>query len=261
MPSATAQARGRSRAPAASCPRRRSRRRRTSPPARVTVMSGCRPKPSCGASTSSPVAPEQCPTSGPGSIARRGGRDLRVGDAEQHDVGARAGVAAAVRSRRPAVRKPGRGQGGRPPRWRSSLASDVGSSPRIGVPVTCDVDKAYPLGPTELRRLRLRRPSAAAAVGLRLDRAAFEAGAPGGAQGRLPPGAGLHPLPAARRDPHHRRLRLGQRRRRPDVRRRGAGQERGRAGAALRRAGRQAARQAARGDRPASAATSSSATR
>ena len=57
---------------------------------------------------------------------------------------------------------------------------------------------------------------------LRLDRAAFEAGAPGGAQGRLPPGAGLHPLPAARRDPHHGGLRLGQRRRRPDVRRRGA---------------------------------------
>ena len=38
-------------------------------PARVTVMSGCSPKASCGASTSSPVAPEQCPTSGPGAIA------------------------------------------------------------------------------------------------------------------------------------------------------------------------------------------------
>ena len=31
------------------------------------------------------------------------------------------------------------------------------------MPVTCDVHKAYPLGPTELRRLRLLRPSPAAA--------------------------------------------------------------------------------------------------
>src|SRR4051794_31884619 len=37
----------------------------------VTVISGCRPKPSCGRKTSSPVAPEQCPTTRPlrGSIA------------------------------------------------------------------------------------------------------------------------------------------------------------------------------------------------
>ena len=90
------------------------------------------------------------------------------------------------------------------------------------MPVTCDVDKAYPLGPDGVAQVAASSPEPGRRSCLRLDRAAFEAGAPRGAQGRLPPGAGLHPLPAARRDAHHRRLRLGQRRRRPDVRRRGA---------------------------------------
>ena len=224
MPERDGQARGRRRARAASCRAIAQPAPAKAPPARVTVMSGCRPKASCGREhVEARGARAVADAAGRARSARRGGRDLGVGDAEQHDVGARAGVAAAVRSRRPAGRRPGRGQGGRPPTMAIvSVASDVGSSPRIGVPVTCDVHKAYPVGPTELRRLRLlarARPQ----LCLRLDRAAFEAGAPGGAQGRLPPGAGLHPLPSARRDPHHRRLRLGQRRRRPDVRRRGAG--------------------------------------
>ena len=73
--------------------------------------------------------------------------------------------------------------------------------------------------------------------------------APRGAQGRLPAGVGLHALPAARRDPPDRRVRLGPRGRRPDVRRRGAGRQRGQAGRAVRRPGGQAAGPAARRDR------------
>ena len=56
-------------------------------------------------------------------------------------------------------------------------------------------------------------------------------------RGRLRAGAGLHPLPAAGREPPERRLRLRQRGRRRHVPRRGARSARGRAGAAVRRAG------------------------
>ena len=38
-------------------------------PACVTVISGCSPNDSCGASTSNPSAPEQWPTIGPGNTA------------------------------------------------------------------------------------------------------------------------------------------------------------------------------------------------
>ena len=50
------------------------------------------------------------------------------------------------------------------------------------------------------------------------------------AQGGLAAGADLHEVPAAGRDAHQGRVRLGQRGRRPDVRRRGPGGERGQQG-------------------------------
>ena len=117
----------------AACPGRRPRRRAKSsargvvpamaqpapakaPPARVTVMSGCRPKASCGredveARGARAVADERA-----GRDRGRGGRDLGVGHAEQDDVGARAGVAAAVRAGGPQpAEAQGRGPGGRRP--------------------------------------------------------------------------------------------------------------------------------------------------
>ena len=79
---------------------RRSRRPANGARPWATVISGCRPNASWGARTSRPVAPEQWPTSRP-SRARsraRGGHDLGVRDAEQHDVRVRAVEAAPERA-------------------------------------------------------------------------------------------------------------------------------------------------------------------
>ena len=69
-----------------------------SAPSSVTVISGCRPKPSWPPRTSRPVAPEQWPDQRARGDERRRGRDLAVGHGEDHDVGAAAVGAAAERA-------------------------------------------------------------------------------------------------------------------------------------------------------------------
>ena len=66
----------------------------------------------------------------PGSDGGRGGVcDLAVGHAQQHDVGARAVMATAERPGGAQGAGQGAAQTAAPPRWRSSLAFDFGSSP------------------------------------------------------------------------------------------------------------------------------------
>ena len=222
---------------AASSRRSRIRRPRSRRPRGVTVMSGCSAKASCGASTSSPVAPEQCPTSGPGAMAAAAAAISASGTQSRTTSAPAPAYPRPCGSRRPQ----GGGQGAAEAACAHDgdrvlhLMSDPAPDSGCRSPA---VPQDYPLAGTEPRRLRLWSRTDSRASVYALDRAAFEAGAPGRAQGRLPPGTGLPPLPAARRHPQHRGLRLGQRRRRPDVRRRGPGQERGRAGPAVRRAGR-----------------------
>ena len=130
-----ARGRARRRGPARAGWFRRSprRRRRNRLPSAVTVISGCNENASCGVSASSPVAPEQWPTSGPGSDGAAARRS-RVRDAQQHGVGAGAVrpaperprdlITGAARKRRRARRRLGPGR-----RWRGVRARRVRGNP------------------------------------------------------------------------------------------------------------------------------------
>ena len=95
-------------APASASRRGQRARRRTgdrgrrhpgkSAPSLVTVISGCRLKPSRSPSTSSPDAPEQWPSSGPAATAPAAAGDRVVRHAQQHRTRRRLRVAAAVRA-------------------------------------------------------------------------------------------------------------------------------------------------------------------
>ena len=119
------------------------------------------------------------------------------------------------------------------------------------MPVTCDVDKAYPLGPTELRRLRLLGPSSAGVC-------VYAWIVPPSKQERREAlKAVYHQARDCTRCPQLAATRttvvFGSGNADADLMFVGEapGPQRGRAGAAVRGPGRQAARQAARGDRAA----------
>ena len=87
MPSACA-IRARNPARAGCCRRSPRRRRRNWLPSAVTVINGCSENASCVVSAPRPVAPEQWPTSGPRAMCEAAWRDLAVGHAQQHRIGA-----------------------------------------------------------------------------------------------------------------------------------------------------------------------------
>ena len=109
----------------AACSRpRRHPRRANRAPSRVTVISGCSEKPSCSPRTSSASGAGAVADERPGRDRRRGGGDLAVGHAQQHDVGRRRrrrlGRAGRRRPRRPRCRAAAREvpEAVRPRRWR-----------------------------------------------------------------------------------------------------------------------------------------------
>src|SRR4051794_5496704 len=203
-------------------------------------MSGCRPNASCGARTSSPVAPEQWPTSRPGrTVTARAAAAISASGTHSSATSAPA----------PSKPRPNGPRTGRPAAL-SAPASARPRRPRPTIAIVLSISRSSPLSGVPVALLYPKR-SGSRPPGRPLGSAcaADEGGAPRGAQGRLPPGEGLHELPAARRHPHDRRVRQRQRRRGPDVRGRGARRERGPPGSAVRRASGEAAGHAARGDR------------
>src|SRR4051812_37694593 len=211
------------------------------PPA-GTVISGCSPNASWGARTSSRVAPEQCPTSGPRASAVAAAAISPSGT--QRRTASAWGVAprpSGPSTARPVARRAAaRAVPSRPaPTIAQELKSGFRSSSRM----------RYRLGFSEGRHATSGTVARTPPEPWVWWRRAHGGGASRGAEGGLAAGTGLYALPAAGGHAPDGGLRGRSRRRGPDVRRRGARRERGRAGIAVRRAGGAAARDAARRDR------------
>ena len=164
-----------------------------------TDISGCSENPSRSPKTSSPVAPEQWPSSGPSGTVAATSAILPSGThssttsaasgtgSPRRSAGASDSAAASTVPRRPAPRTEQAG----------SAWGLFGSSSRIEIPAHI---KSYPARCGQRGRIP---PSAAL-----FWRHAQRFGAARGTEGRLGAGPRLHPLPTTGRDPHDRRLRL-----------------------------------------------------